>query len=164
MAGALEQLGRRPDLHDLPEVHDRHPAGQVTDHRQVMRDEDLRQLELRLQPAQQVDQRGLDRDVERRRRLVEDHHLGLRRKRASDADTLLLAARELVRVAPQVIRGQADALEQLDHARANLRPARQAVQPQGLCHRLTHGHPWVERSERVLEDHLELGTQPPQRL
>ena len=48
--------------------------------------------EPRLQVQQQVDDLGLDRDVERRDRLVGDEQLGLDGERAGDADALALAA------------------------------------------------------------------------
>src|SRR3546814_20367402 len=53
---------------------------------QVVGDEDERQLELLLEVLQQVDDLRLDRDVERRDRLVADHHLGAAGKGAGDAE------------------------------------------------------------------------------
>ncbi len=53
------------DLDDLAEVHHRDPVGDVPDHRQVVRDEDVRQPESRLQLLKQIDDLGLNRDVER---------------------------------------------------------------------------------------------------
>ena len=60
-------------------------------------------LNLLLQVLQQVDHLRLDRDVERRHRLVADDQLGLDGERAGDADALALAAGELVRVAAHVV-------------------------------------------------------------
>ena len=82
-----------------------------------MGDEDDRQAELALEVAQQVEDLRLDRDVERRDRLVGDQQLGLERERAGDADPLALAAGELVRVAVVVLGVQPDRLHQLLHAR-----------------------------------------------
>ena len=64
-----------------------------------MGDEQVGQAELLLQVFEQVDDLGLDRDVERRDRLVGDDEIGVGRERAGDADALPLAAGELVRVA-----------------------------------------------------------------
>ena len=50
----------------------------------------------------------LDRDVERRDRLVGDQELGLHRQGAGDADALPLAARELVRIALERVRVELD--------------------------------------------------------
>ncbi len=49
--------------------------------------------------------------VERRRRLVEEHELGLHRQRPRDRDALLLAAGELVRVDVDLV-GEPDPGEQ----------------------------------------------------
>ena len=67
------------------------------DDAEVVRDEDVREVELVLQVVEQVDHLRLDRDVERRDRLVGDDQLRVQRERARDADALSLAARELVR-------------------------------------------------------------------
>ena len=63
------------------------------------------EAELVLQVLEQVDDAGLDRDVERRHRLVEHEQLRVERERAGDADALALAAGELVRVAVARARG-----------------------------------------------------------
>ena len=58
----------------------------------------MRQAELLAQLREQVQNRRLHRDVERRDRLVGDQELGLESERARDRDALALAARELPRV------------------------------------------------------------------
>ena len=93
----------------MSEVHDGDAVGDLADHRQVVRDEDVRQVEVALQVAQEVEHLRLDRDVERRDRLVADDQLRRERERTRDADPLALAARELVRVAVVVLRAQPDA-------------------------------------------------------
>ena len=94
----VEVVGGR-ELHDLAEVHDRDPVGDVPDDRQVVRDEEVGELEVALQLLHQVDDLRLDRDVERGHRLVADEEVGVQRERAREADPLPLAAGELVRVA-----------------------------------------------------------------
>jgi len=56
-------LSRR-ELHHLAQVHDRDPVGDVTHDAEVVRDEDVAQSELVLEVVEQVDDLGLDRDVE----------------------------------------------------------------------------------------------------
>ena len=82
-------------------------------HPEVVRDEEVGEVELVLEVLEQVDDLGLDRDVERGDRLVGDDQLRPQRERPGDADPLPLAARELVRVAVVVLGLQADPLEQL---------------------------------------------------
>ena len=105
------------ELDDAAEVHHGDAVGDLPDHRQVVRDEDVGEVELALQVPQQVQDLRLDRDVERGDRLVADDQLRRERERARDADALPLAARELVRVAVEVLGAQADRLEQVLHAR-----------------------------------------------
>ena len=104
------------DLDDLAEVHHGDAVAHVAHDGEVVGDEDHRQAELALQLAQQVEDLGLDRDVEGGDRLVGDDQLRLQRERAGDADPLALAAGELVRVAVVVLGVQADAVHQLLHA------------------------------------------------
>ena len=80
-----------------------------------MGDEDQRQTQLALQAAQQVQHLRLNRDIQRRDRLVGDQQLGLERDRARDADPLALSAGELMRIAVVVLRVQPDAVHQLLH-------------------------------------------------
>ena len=70
------------------------------------------------QLTQQVEDLRLDRDVERRRRLVGDQQLRLARERHRDHRALAHPARELVRVVlePRARARDADAVEQLDRA------------------------------------------------
>ena len=156
---------RRPQLDDPPQVHDRDPVGDVPDGGQVVGDEQQREPELPLQPAQQVQHLRLDADVEGGDRLVADQEVGLAGQCAGDADPLPLTAGELVRI-PVGDRGvQPDQLQQLGHPRRTLAPAGpELVHLQRLGHRLRDRAPRVERGERVLEHHAgppAQGAQPP---
>ncbi len=68
-----------------------------------------------LQVVEQVDDLRLDRDVERRDRLVADDQLRPQRERARDADPLALTARELRREPVVVLGVEPDELHQLLH-------------------------------------------------
>ncbi len=125
--GRANKPGRRRGLDDAAEVHHGHAVAQELHHREVVRDEQVAQPKPLLQRHQQVEHLRLDRHVQRRQRLVEHHHLRLQRQRARDADALALAARELVRLALQVLRVQADELQQFDDAALALGAAGQAV-------------------------------------
>ena len=108
----VDHLARRA-LHDVAEVHDRDAVRDLPDDREVVGHEQVGDAEVLLEVAQQVQDLGLDRDVERRDGLVADDELRPQRDRARDADALALAAGELVRVAVVVLRVEADALHQL---------------------------------------------------
>ena len=113
---AIEVVARR-HLADPAEVHDHDPVADVTHHREVVRDEEIGEVELALEILEQVDDLRLDGDVERRHRLVADDDLGVERERARDADALALTAAELVRIAVVEIGVEADGAQQLLHAR-----------------------------------------------
>ena len=70
--------------------------------------------------CQEVEDLGLDHDVQRRRRLVGDHQRRVARERHGDHDPLAHPARELVRVVVRPARRDANVLEELLHPAAGL--------------------------------------------
>ena len=121
--GVANSVGLRRALHDAAEVHDDHFVGDQLDDGQVVRDEDVGDAGRFLQVHQQVQHLRLDRDVERRDRLVGDHQARLEHQRARDRDPLALAAREHVRIAPVVLGREADPGQHRPAARFALGPA-----------------------------------------
>ena len=79
-----------------PRVHDGNLVADVLHHRQIVGDEQERQVQLLLQVAQQVQDLGLNRDIQRRDGFVADDEVRLQCQCAGDADALTLAARELM--------------------------------------------------------------------
>ena len=120
MQRVLVQVVGRRDLDDLAEVHDDDPRRDVTDDGEVVRDEEIRQVEVALQVLEQVDDLRLDRDVERRDGLVAHDEVGVERERAREPDPLPLAARELVRIPVRRVGGQPDDVEELARPAAEL--------------------------------------------
>ena len=82
----------RRELDDAAIGHHRDPIGHVVHHGEIVRDEQEGQPALGLEILEQVEDLGLDRDVERRDRLVADDQVGIEREGAGDADALALAA------------------------------------------------------------------------
>ncbi len=148
-------------LDDLAEVHHGHAVGDVAHHRQVVGDEEVGQAELLLEVFEQVHDLGLDRDVERGPRLVADDEVRIGGKRPGDADALPLAAGELVRVAVGEVGVEADRLQQFLHALGALVLGHQLVDLHRLGHDVAHGHAWVQRGVRILEDHLQVAPHLP---
>ena len=146
---------REPDgLDHAAQVHHRGPVADVADDAQVVGDEQVGQPEVALEPLEQVDDLGLDRDVERADRLVRDDQVGLQGEGPGDADALPLAARELVRIARGVGRVEPDGREQLPDALAALGWLADVVDVEWLGDDPAGGHPRIEAGVRVLEDHL----------
>ena len=79
-------------------VHDRHAVGHFGDDAEVVCDEEEREPHPLLQVPQQVEDLRLNRDVERRRRLVGDEERGPAGKCQRDERALAQPARELMRI------------------------------------------------------------------
>src|SRR5581483_11505311 len=156
-----EKLARLGQLDDLPHVHDRDAVADVLDHAQVVGDEEVGQAESLLQLEHQVQDLRLHRDVQRRDRLVGDDQPRLERERAGDADALALAAGEGVREAAHELGPQSDQAQELGDPLDPLSSAADPVDQERLADDLQERHAWVQRRERVLEDHLHLTPQRP---
>src|SRR5262249_5654469 len=90
-------------------------------------------------------------------RLVADQHLGLDRERARDADAGALPAGELVRVARLEAGIEADPREQRVDIALAPGLGDDAVNDRRLANAVREPHGRIERGDRVLKDHLDLG-------
>jgi hypothetical protein len=153
MLRIAEDLPHRPLLHELALVHDRDAVRHLRDDAEVVRDEQQRQVEARLQFAHQVEHLCLDRDVERRRRLVGDDERRPAGERDGDHHALTHAAGELVRVIARAAGGvgDADRFEEFDGPRVGIRAAG-AVDDQRFGDLVADAHDRIERGHRLLED------------
>jgi len=93
MQGPAQELRRGGRLHDLPQIHHRDPVADRLHRREVVADEDVGRAQLVLQLHQQVQDLGLQRDVQRGHGFVMHDQRRLRDKRPGDGRTLLLPAR-----------------------------------------------------------------------
>jgi hypothetical protein len=98
MAHLVEDLFDRTALDHDTGVHHVHPLAGLEDQPQIMRDVDHRGFELPGDLADQLDDAGLHRHVQRRGRLVEQQQRWVRQQGHGDDHALLLATRDLVRV------------------------------------------------------------------
>ena len=147
---------RRPDLHDLAEVHHGDPVGDDPGERQVMGDEQVREPAFAPQVEHQPQQLGPDRDVEHRDRLVRHDELRVHHQGAGDDHALALPARELVRIAEGVVPRQPGRLQRrLDACLAVGRIRGQPVDLERLGDEVVDRLLRVERLVRVLEDDLD---------
>ncbi len=161
VGGAFEDgLGRR-ELNDLPQVHDGHAVGDVSNQPQIVGDEQVRELEPLLEIHEQVDHLRLHRHVERRHRLVRDDERWVEGEGARDADPLPLTAAELVRKPAAVRWVQADDIEELLHPAPPLRTRPHAVDDQRFLDDVRGSHAWVQGRVRILEDDLHIPPRAP---
>ena len=154
VGGRAEQLGGRPGLDDLAQVHHRDVVGQVVDHRQVVRHHQVAELVLGLERGHQVEDLGPDRHVQRRHGLVGHDQRRAGGQGAGQADALALPAGQLARVPVELAHGQPGLLGQLPDLAAALLAGQAALGPQRLLDDAGQRHPRVERGVRVLEHHL----------
>src|ERR1700694_2044329 len=82
MVRRAEDRIRSAYLHQPPEGKHADPIGDVADYAEVVRDEDVRKVAIPLEPHEEVEDRGLHRDVERGRGLVADDQVRLPPRRA----------------------------------------------------------------------------------
>ncbi len=149
------ELGTRRDLDDAAEIHHRDAMADMAHHGEIVGDEDVGEAEPLLQFLEQVHDLRLDRDVERRHRLVAEDQRRLQGQRAGDADALALSAREFMRIAVGHIGQQAHHVEQLgDLLAIGGASTGQAVDLERFADDLRHLHARVQRTERILVDHL----------
>ena len=93
-------------------------------HAEIVRDEQDAHADLLLQAAQEIQNLGLDGDVERRGRLVGDEQRGVARQRQRDHDALAHAAGHFVRILiePPLRRRNLDELQHALGPRPRLAP------------------------------------------
>ena len=156
--GVVEEVVLRSALDGPARVHDHDAVGDVGDDPHVMGDENDRGAEVGLEPPDQLEDLGLDRDVERSRRLVGDQEVGVARERHRDHHPLAHAARELMRVVvdPLLRVGDPDGAEELGRPVVGLRLGAALVLADLLGDLPTDPVDRVERGHRVLEDHRDL--------
>ena len=98
VARAAEYLGGAPFFDRLPRIHHAHALAGLENQPHIVRDINHRGAGFAPQFAHDFDDGGLDRHIERGRRLVQQQQIGLGQKRHRDDRPLLLPARQLVRI------------------------------------------------------------------
>ena len=155
-----EDLGGACLFHHLAQVHDGDVVRDVLDHRQVVGDEQIRQVPLFLQLHHQVEDLGLDGHIQCGDRLVAHDEGGIQDQRPGDAHPLAAAAVQLMGIEVESplrqahhVHGVPDLLLELLLAPADL------VDLQRLGDDIADGHAGVQRGIGVLEDDLHLPAQ-----
>ena len=155
MRGCREDARGRIKLDRLPAIHHHGAIRDLGDHAHVVGDEEDRHILLLLELFQQLQDLGLDGDVERGGRLVGDQELRLAGERHRDHHALAHAAGEAMRmlVEARFRGGDADAVEQA-HGLGLRRRARQAAMLNQRFRDLeADGEHRIEARHRFLEDH-----------
>ena len=139
-------------------VHDHDLIAHLGDDAQVVGDHDDGHAQLLLERLHELEDLGLDGDVERRGGLVGDQDIGLARERHGDHDALAHAAGVLVRVLLHALLGvvDADEAQHLDRTVPCLPLVAVGVERDGLDELVPDGVGGVQRGHRVLEDDRDL--------
>ena len=155
----VEDVAHRRLFDDFARIHHGHPIGGLRDHAEIVGDEEHRQVIGRAHLPEEVENLRLNRDVERRRRLVCDHQRGPAGQGEGDQHALPHAAGELVRVVVHSRGGvrNPDRLEQLDRPAVGVAPRHTAVDEQCFANLIADREDRVERRHRLLEDERDLG-------
>jgi hypothetical protein len=111
MLRRVEQRVLLGHLDQTPQIHHADFIRDMAHHREVVRDEEVRQSLLALQVLHDVEHLRLHAHIERRSRLVAHKKLGLRCQGSRDGNALALPAGKLMRVLHHIQRAQADRLQ-----------------------------------------------------
>ena len=145
-------------LHHLARLHDIDAIGDAPHDIEIVGDEDHAHAEALAQIRHQIEDLGLDGDVERGRRFIGDQQVGIVGDRHGDHHALALAARHLVGVGLHAALGIGDSheLQQPQGLAARFIRRELAVMHDRLHQLVADGVERIERGHRLLEDHGDL--------
>ena len=95
MMWRLEQSVRVREFYQAAQVHHSDASRDVTDHSEIVGDEQISDIQPLLQVLHQIHDLGLNRNIQSRHRLVSDDQLRRRRQGTRDRNALALSTREL---------------------------------------------------------------------
>ena len=96
MLRVVEYVHGRAHLDNLARIHDRDSLRDFGDHSQIMRNQNQRKVIFFAQTVEEFEDLSLDRDVERRRRLIRNDQRWTANQRHRDHDALTHAARQVM--------------------------------------------------------------------
>ncbi len=121
-----------------------------------MGDEDHGEPEILTQLLEQVDDLGLDGNIQGGDRFIGDDDLRLNRQGPGDADPLALPPGKLVGIPVEILLLEPHPTHELQHPPSELPRSNQTVNLQRLADDIPHPHPGIEGRLGVLKDHLHL--------
>ena len=113
MQGTLVQVPLVRQLDNLAQIHYRDPVADMVDDAEIVGDEQIAQMQPRLQLLEQIEHLSLDRNVERGNRFVTNDQRRIQNNRPRYAYPLALTAGKLVRIAGNVAGRQTGELKML---------------------------------------------------
>lgn len=154
MPGRVPDIAPIAGLDDLAVLHHQNAVGDVTHDGQIVRNEQIGEIEFRFDVDEEVENRPADRRVERRHRLIADEQSRTREQSPRNADPLLLSSRELVDVTLERIGWKFDTVDDMANAPRSIVSVLHPADDQDVVENIADPHARVERSVRILKDHL----------
>ena len=121
-----------PHFHNFPGIHDSHPLAHHADHAQVVGDKDIGQIESRFEVKKKFKDRGLHRNVQPRRGLVQNHKGWIKAKYPCKAKPSLLAAAEFVGIEALMFFSESYGLQHFPGTLLDGLPLQRGVDAEGL--------------------------------
>ena len=134
----------------------------MLDDAEVMRDEQVGEIELFLKVLQKIQDLRLHRHIQGGDCFIGDDEPGVEGEGARNANALPFAPAEGMRIAPDVFRPQADPSQQRGHPVFKFGTAGDAIHLQRLAYDLQNRQARIQGGERVLKYHADLAPEGPQ--
>lgn len=157
-----ERLNIR-DLDNASEVHDRHAIREMTHHREVVSDDEIREREALFEVYEEVHDLRPHRRIESRCRLISHEKSWLSREGTRDSHTLSLAPGEIGRKPRRETLIETYSGEKFFDAGVSLLLRADLVNVESLANRVLDLETRVERCLNILKDHLHLPSSASQR-
>ena len=142
------------ELHEPPVHHHRCAFADISDDLEIVRDHDQTQSLLLAKEREDVENLGLNRNIERRNRLVEDQQLGLWSESPCNRNPLPLTSGEGGWEFFCSVGLQTDEFEDFDDSLMAFGRTAEIVRHKRLVDEGANLQTWVERRGRVLKDRL----------
>ncbi len=158
MAGPQKDVVGGALLDDARRIHHVDAVGVAGHDAEIVGDHDQRDVEPARQILHQLQDLGLNGDVERGRRLIGDDELRIAGEPDRDHHALAHAAGEMMRILlePALAVGDADQPQQLERPRACVCLAHPEMDEQRLHDLLPDRQDRIERGHRLLKDHRDI--------
>ena len=163
MDGVFKQTLGGGFLHYTAQIHNSNVIREMVDHREVVGDENIGQPHFFLQALEQIQDLGLDRDIQSGNRLIAHNKFGVERQCAGDADTLPPAAVQFVGIGVDQPFCKAHDIHQIGNAAQHLLFCfADMVKFQRLADNLADCFAGVQRRKGILENNLHVPAQQTQ--
>jgi hypothetical protein len=150
----LIQVIAAGNLNKLTEIHHRNIRCDMTNHAEVVGDKQVRELILRLKVSKQVENLGLNANVERRDWLVQNKQLRSKDQRPGYPYPLQLPAGEFMRISSTSGGPDAHDFKSFPDPLASFAIRSKTVDAQRLSNDVGHPHPWINAGVWILKYQL----------